>query len=148
LALALNQAIRLDSHIVNLSLSGPEDPLLRQLIEKAMETGIIVIAAVPGKDQAGGFPANISGVIAVGQGGEDNHSEIIAPGKDILTTVPHQAYDFMTGSSFATPHVAGMVALLLQLHPDWHAVDVERQLRSDSNPLTAQLLNSPTVITK
>jgi len=148
LALALNQAIHLDSHIVNLSLSGPEDPLLRQLIEKAMATGIIVIAAVPGKDQIGGFPANISGVIAVGQGGEANNSEIIAPGKDILTTVPHQAYDFMTGSSFATPHVAGMVALLLQLHPDWHAVDVERHLRSDSNPLTAQLLNSPTVITK
>jgi len=148
LALALNQAIRLDSHIVNLSLSGPEDPLLRQLIEKAMATGIIVIAAVPAKDQVGGFPANISGVIAVGQGDEDNHSEIIAPGKDILTTVPHQAYDFMTGSSFATPHVTGMVALLLQLHPDWHAADVERQLRSDSNPLTAQLNNSPTVITK
>lgn len=148
LALALNQAIRLDSHIVNLSLSGPEDPLLRQLIEKAMEKGIIVIAAVPAKDQIGGFPANISGVIAVGQGDEGNHSEIIAPGRDILTTVPHQAYDFMTGSSFATPHVAGMVALLLQLHPDWHVVDVERQLRIDSNTLTAQLNNSPTVITK
>jgi subtilisin len=112
LALALNQAINLDSRIVNLSLSGPEDPLLRQLIEKALEKGIIVIAAVPGKDQRGGFPATISGVIAVGQGGEVNNPdnpEIVAPGHDILTTVPHQAYDFMTGSSFATSHVAAQM---------------------------------------
>lgn len=148
LALALNQAIRMDSRIINLSLSGPEDPLLRQLIEKALEQGIIVIAAVPGKDQAGGFPANIPGVIAVGQGDEDIKSKIIAPGLDILTTVPHQAYDFMTGSSFATPHVAGVVALLLQLHPDWQAVDVKRFLGGDLNLLTANLLNEATAVAK
>jgi len=152
LALALDQAIRLDSRIVNLSLSGPEDPLLRQLIEKALAKGIIVIAAVlPGKDQIGGFPATISGVIAVGQGGEANNPvnpEIIAPGLDILTTVPHQGYDFMTGSSFATAHVAGLAALLLQLHPAWQAVNVKQLLRSDSNLLTARVLNASTAIAK
>jgi len=106
---------------------------------------------VPGKDQIGGFPANISGVIAVGQGGEANNPdnpEIIAPGHDILTTVPHQAYDFMTGSSFATPHVAGVAALLLQLHPDWHAPDVKRVLGSDLNHLTPQMLISATTFAK
>jgi subtilisin len=148
LALALNKAIHLDSRIVNLSLSGPEDPLLRQLIEKALEKGIIVIAAVPGKNQTGGFPANISGVIAVGQGGETNNPYIIAPGQDILTTVPHQAYDFMTGSSFATPHVAGVAALLLQLHPDWQAADIKRLLNNDSHLLTANLLDITTAIAK
>jgi subtilisin family serine protease len=121
------------------------------LIEKALEKGIIVIAAVPGKGQSGEFPATISGVIAVGQGGEVNNPdnpEIVAPGHDILTTVPHQAYDFMTGSSFATPHVAGVAALLLQLHPDWQALDVKRLLSSDSNHLTAQMLNSAVAIAK
>ncbi len=151
LALALNQAINLDNRIINLSFSGPEDPLLRQLIEKALAKGIIVIAAVPGKGQIGGFPANISGVIAVGLGGEANipdNPEIIAPGQDILTTVPHQAYDFMTGSSFAASHVTGVAALLLQLHPDWHAVDFKRLLRSNSNTLTAQMLNAAIAIAK
>lgn len=151
LALALNQAINLNSRIINLSLSGPEDPLLQQLIEKALEKGIVVIAAVPSKDQSGGFPATISGVIAVGQGGEANNPanpEIVAPGLDILTTVPHQGYDFMTGSSFATPHVAGLAALLLQLHSAWQAVDVKRLLRSDSNHLTARMLNSAIAIAK
>lgn len=148
LALALNQAINLDSRIINLSLSGPEDPLLRQLIEKALEKGIIVIAAVPKNDQVGGFPANISGVIAVGDGEESSNPEIIAPGRDILTTVPHQAYDFMTGSSFATPHVAGVAALLLQLHPDWQALDIKRQLSSDLNLLTTWMFKAPTIISK
>lgn len=141
LALALNQAIRLDSRIVNLSLSGPEDPLLQQLIEKALAKGIIVIAAVPGKDHVGRFPGNIPGVIAVGQSGEANNPEIIAPGQDILTTVPHQAYDFMTGSSFSTPHVAGVVALLLQLHPNWHTTDIKRLLDNNSHLLTAKLID-------
>lgn len=151
LALALNQAIHQDSHIINLSFSGPEDALLRQLIEKALAKGIIVIAAVPGKGQIGGFPANISDVIAVGLGGEANNPdnpEIIAPGQDILTTVPHQAYDFMTGSSFAAPHVTGVAALLLQLYSDWQAVDVKQLLRSDSNRLTAQMLNAAAAIAK
>lgn len=142
LALALNQAMRLDSQIINLSLSGPDDVLLRQLIEKALSKGIIVVAAVPGKGQAGGFPANVPGVIAVGQAEAEQPSQVTAPGQDILTTVPHQAYDFMSGSSFATPHVAGMAALLLQLHPAWKAADIKRRL--GSNISTANLLDAKT----
>jgi subtilisin family serine protease len=138
LALALNQAISLNCRIVNLSLSGPDDPLLTQLLEIAFAKGILVVAAVPGKNQAGGFPANVPGVIAVGFENGTNNSGIIAPGQDILTTVPHQAYDFMTGSSFATPHVTGVAALLLQLHPDWQAPDIKRVLNKDSNLLTAK----------
>ena len=140
LALALNQAMRKHSQIINLSLTGPEDPLLRQLLEKALAKGIIIIAAIPGSERIGGFPANIPGVIAVGRGGENNTSEIIAPGQDILTTVPHQAYDFMTGSSFATPHVAGLVALMLQLHPGWQLVDIRSLLNGDLHQLAANLL--------
>jgi subtilisin len=136
LALALNQAIRMNSRIINLSLSGPEDALLKQLLEKALAKDIIVIAAVPGKNQTDGFPANIPGVIAVSDGHETHEQEIVAPGQDILTTVPNQAYDFMTGSSFATPHIAGLAALLLQLHPELQAVDVKHQLSHNLPLLT------------
>jgi subtilisin family serine protease len=138
LALALNEAITLDCRIVNLSLSGPDDPLLKKLLEIALAKGIVVVAAVPGKNQLGGFPANVPGVIGVGFEGGANNAGIIAPGADILTTVPHQAYDFMTGSSFATPHVAGIAALLLQLHTDWKADDIKRVLNKNSNLLTAK----------
>ena len=64
--------------------------------------------------------------MAVGGDNDGHRSAILAPGLDVLTTVPHQAYDFMTGSSFATPHVAGITALLLQLHPDWQVADIKR----------------------
>jgi subtilisin len=142
LALALNQAIRLKSRIINLSLSGPKDPLLKMLIEKALSEGIVVIAAVPGKEQIGNFPANVPGVLAVGRGDEPEKPSFIAPGQDILTTVPHESYDFMTGSSFATPHVAGVIALLLQLHPDWQVSDLKQYLNSESNLSTAHSLNA------
>lgn len=144
LALALNQAMRMDSQIINLSLSGPEDFLLRQLIEKALSKGIVVVAAVPGKGQTGGFPANVPGVIAVNQTQTEYPAQVIAPGQDILTTVPNQAYDFMSGSSFATPHVAGMAALLLQLHPDWKAGDIKHRL--GGNLSTANLLDAKTAL--
>lgn len=133
LALALNKAMRMKSRIINLSLSGPEDPLLRVLVEKAVEKGIVVIAAVPPKGGSNVFPGNVKGVLAVSQDNQSLTDAIVAPGLDILTTVPNQAYDFMTGSSFATPHVAGLAALLLQQHPDWTADDIRGQLKRQSS---------------
>lgn len=135
LALALNKAIQMRSQIINLSLTGPEDPLLRQLIEKAIAKNIVVVAALPADGLAGGFPANIPGVIAVSQGPSGAPASVVAPGTDILTTVPHQAYDFMSGSSFAAPHVAGIIALILQFYPTWTAVEIRRIFIDESNPL-------------
>ncbi len=145
LALALNTAIRMQSDIINLSLSGPDDPLLQLLIEKALQQGISVVAAVPGKDQVGGFPAKIPGVIAVGQGQEvSQNPPVAAPDRDILTTVPDQRYDFMTGSSFATPHVAGIVALMLQIHPDWRANNIHSLFESHTLLTSTNLLDLAT----
>jgi len=142
LALALNQALRMDSQIINLSLAGPEDPLLKMLIEKALSKGVMVVAAISPDAQKNSFPASMPDVIAVGCGGEQVAKAVFAPGRDILTTVPHQAYDFMTGSSFATPHVAGMIALMLQQHPGWRSADIRQQLHRElSAGLSEQKIN-------
>lgn len=127
LALALNRALARHCQIINLSLSGPDDPLLRQLLEKALAKGVLIIAA-SSQNLAGGFPASLPGVLAVGTN-DGKTLGLTAPGTDILTTVPHQAYDFMTGSSFAAPHVAGLAALLWQLHPQWPATEIVQTLR-------------------
>lgn len=128
LALALNQAMRMESQIINLSLSGPEDPLLSLLINKALQKGIIVVAAAPEHQQTERFPASMEGVFAVGRIGDSPTQMLMAPGHDILTTTLEHSYDFMTGSSFASPQVAGVSALLLEQHPDWPSSQIRQQL--------------------
>lgn len=124
LALAINTAIEMKADILNLSLTGPHDPLLARLIEKAMQRGIFIIAAQPDSDdERSGFPAQQPGVIGVRclsdkaiQPSSGNHIlAVSAPGEEILTTLPKGTYDFVSGSSLAAAHVSGLAALLLQL---------------------------------
>lgn len=126
---AIDLAIRARARVINLSLAGPEDPILARLLARAVEVGITVVAAVDEeKDSGPGFPASLEGVLAVGTAdpmgtaeGETrfhHHTELVAPGIDILTTVPGPGYDFLSGSSLAAAHTSGVVALILELQPD------------------------------
>lgn len=124
LALAINAAIEMKVDILNLSLTGPHDPLLSRLIEKAIQRGIFIIASQPdSEDEKSGFPAQEPGVIGVRSLSEsdihlspEKHILVVsAPGEDILTTLPKGTYDFVSGSSLAAAHVSGLAALLLQL---------------------------------
>ncbi len=51
--------------------------------------------------------------------------DLVAPGVDILSCVPGGGYERMQGSSMATPHIAGLAALLLQAKPDATAQELE-----------------------
>jgi subtilisin family serine protease len=128
LAKAVDFTIQAGVQVLNMSLAGPQDPLLERLIRKAVDGGITVVAAAqPGGGPSTGFPASMESVIAVlasdpqGQvrqpGPAKTAGLLAAPGVDILTTVPGQAYDFMSGSSLAAAHVSGLVALLLERQP-------------------------------
>jgi Subtilase family len=114
LALALDAAIQAHAQIVNLSLGGPADPLLTQLVSYGQRRGIIFVGAVPEDGRLDGFPLGIAGVIAVDQIGRSVASAAVlhAPGRDILSLAPAGRYDFATGSSFAAAHVTGAIALL------------------------------------
>jgi subtilisin family serine protease len=141
LALAINEAVRLDSHIINLSLAGPRDALVEKLLQAAIDRGIIVVAADPAtKTGDSPFPATMRNVIAVRSDSADSRPSgsaangITAPGAGVLTTVPQGAYDFMNGSSFAAPHISGILALMRELKPRLNGPDALVLLRTLEAP--------------
>ena len=115
---ALYYAIDQKADVINLSLSGPDDRLLQQLVELGLSRGIAVVAAVDKDRPNGGFPADVRGVIAVSNASlAGPHGPVyIAPGRDVPTTEPGGRWFLVNGSSFAAAHVSGLVALLRQKH--------------------------------
>jgi subtilisin family serine protease len=120
LAKALQFALDENVQVINLSLGGPRDRLLERLLDVALSRGITIVGATDPNLGNGGFPASHRGVLAVV--GDDGHDvtgdSLVAPGRDIPTTMVGQKWGFVTGSSFAAAHVTGVVALLREIAPD------------------------------
>lgn len=146
LAKAVDFAITGEARVLNLSLGGPPDQLLTRLIGKAIDRGIVVVAAVMEHARpAPGFPASLPSVIAViasdARGGVRipeglaRTGLLAAPGEEVLTTAPHAAYDFRSGSSLAAAHVSGVVALLLERDPRLSVAQVRALLTATARPL-------------
>jgi subtilisin family serine protease len=134
LAKALAAVIDTDTRIVNLSLGGPADPLLGQLLARLLDQGRIVITAMPPDGNVGGFPDGAPGVIVVrtSNASKAPAGVLSAPGTDILTTQPGGGYDFTSGSSMAAAHVSGITALLLSMAPRLDARSVHDLLLQSS----------------
>lgn len=59
----------------------------------------------------------------------------VAPGVDVVSAAPGGGYQAMNGTSMATPHVAGLAALLMEAAPNASIDDVERAIfRSCDRP--------------
>lgn len=134
LAKAMAALLDADARIINLSLGGPPDTLLGQLLAALLRQDRIVIAAMPPDGRIEGFPAATPGVIVVrsAQALDTAAGAMSAPGKDILTTQPDGRYDFASGSSLAAAHVSGIAALLLSISPGLRAGTVRDILRRTS----------------
>ena len=114
LAKALHYAIEHDALVINLSLSGPPDRLLAQLIGIALSRGITVVAAYDPALPQGGFPASAPNVIRVATQSlpAAPAGVYLAPGEDVPTTQPGGKWGLVDGSSYAAAHVSGLVALV------------------------------------
>jgi hypothetical protein len=115
LAQALAAAIAERAQIVNLSLTGPRDPLLNALVAAGSSRGVLYVGAAPSDSPAGSFPGEAPGVIPVdmAESAGVRNGVLRAPGRDVVTLMPGGHYDFVSGPSLATAHVSGAVALLL-----------------------------------
>jgi subtilisin family serine protease len=130
--------------IINLSLGGyGSTSLLQSAVQYAVAHGVLVVAASgnlgPWTTFKGDvYPAAYPGVLGVGatdhQGRVVYYSlhgrfvDLAAPGDEILTTAIGGGYAWADGTSFASPLVAGVAALVWALHSDWTATQVADQL--------------------
>jgi len=129
--------------IISMSLGGPGyDQVFADVCREVAGRNILIVAA-SGNESSDfmGYPASYEGVMAVGATDQNdqlanfsNTGEglaITAPGVDILSTVPGSGYDSFSGTSMATPYVAGVAALVRSANPGLSAAQV-RQLLMDS----------------
>ena len=135
LARALVAAFDAHAQIVNMSIAGPADPLLSDLIREGVRRGVLFVgAAAPDVSDGRDGLLHQAGVIEVASAGNQSamNSALLAPGREILTLLPGGHYDFASGDSIATAQVSGVVALLLAKNPDLTATDAYRLLRNTS----------------
>lgn len=113
LAKALHFAIDSNAKVINLSLSGPFDPLLARLVSIALSRRVSVVAAYDPGLPKGGFPASEAGVVAVADQALPSRPAAVygALGRDVPTTQPGGKWYFVNGSSYAAAHVSGLLAL-------------------------------------
>ena len=126
----LEWAIKQRYRVINLSLGTTKPQFfapLHDLLDRAYQAGCIVVAAANNLPQPS-FPSVFSSsLISVIKSDEQNPMkfgfhygqviELTAPGVNIRTAWPGGGYRNLTGNSFACPHIVGVIAKLLEVHP-------------------------------
>lgn len=124
-------SINNNMQVVSMSLGGSSSSYaLKNAVDKARSRGIILVAAAGNSGDGNpatnniAYPARYSSVIAVGATGsgdavprwssDGREIDVAAPGVSIVSTYRGSTYATMSGTSMATPHVAGTVALMLK----------------------------------
>jgi subtilisin family serine protease len=135
---ALAQGIRL----INMSLATSKPQWTQDLFRLAEHAYVQNSIIVASRRNVGdlGCPAMFSSVISVDRGSytnpyqlgyrANNMIEYDARGTEIEVLAPGGGYAVQTGTSFATPHVTGMVALLLEKFPDLNAAEAKAMLKA------------------
>ncbi|UCZ53449.1 S8 family peptidase [Bacillus shivajii] len=154
IAEGIEWSIQNDMDIINMSLGGSQSSsILEEFSNLAYEEGVLVVAAAGNSGNRGGnndtvgYPANYESVIAVAAVDENNNRatfsstgpavELSAPGVSVLSTVPGDGYDSYNGTSMASPHVAGVAALVWEANPGLSNVELRELLQETAVDLGA-----------
>jgi subtilisin family serine protease len=154
------------AHVINLSLGSPygsQIDMTTVAAENAVAAGVIVVAAAGNSGDTTYVVSSPSvgdqtiSVAALGEavaafssrgprrGASALKPDLAAPGVSILTAAAGTGQEGRTvsGTSFAAPHVAGAMALLGQLHPDWSPAELKALVINTANPAPTALRYSP-----
>jgi len=143
----IDWAMENNMDIVSLSLGSNQSSMaLQNAVDSAYSKGLLVVAAAGNDGNSSGtgtsieYPANYSSVIAVGAVDSTNTRayfsstgsklEVSAPGVNIVSTYLNGSYQQMSGTSMATPFVAGDLALLKQKYPSYSNIKLRQLLDS------------------
>ena len=135
------------AEVVNLSFGGGDRSEVQEdAVRYALARGVIVLAAAGNESSAAPqYPAAYDGVVAVGASDDRDRLwsgssygpwvDLAAPGKFIFSLALEGGFERRSGTSFATPIVSGLAALVLSAHPSLAGSDVATALRSGTVPL-------------
>lgn len=146
--------------VVNNSWGGNStDGFYRDIVKKWRDAGIFPVFSAgnvsqfnDGGEDSIGTPASYPEAYAVGAirqdeivakfslRGKSNYTEnfkpdIVAPGVNILSSIPNGKYTIYTGTSMASPHVTGVVCLMLKANPNLSVDQIEKILNETATPL-------------
>ncbi|MCK4260619.1 MAG: S8 family serine peptidase [Halanaerobiales bacterium] len=137
-------AVNNGANVINLSLGGKGySQVLQAAIDYAIVNNVAVVVAMgnSGKNEVE-YPAACTGVISVGAvdgRGEiadfstmGRHISVSAPGVAIYSAIPGESYESWNGTSMATPHVTGAIALLLGEEPSLTVSEIKTRLESSA----------------
>lgn len=143
-----------NSDVINMSLGSTvpcnDSRVLgyQDAVNYAISKGVVVIAAAGNNagSAASSTPGSCNGVITVGAtdtfdrrasfSNLGSRVDIAAPGVSILSTVPNGGFVNKQGTSMASPHVAGVAALLLSKYPNFSVNQVRDCLFNNSDPIS------------
>ncbi len=129
LLIALDWLASQNVSVINMSLAGPDNQLLKTAVESVIEQGITVVASVgnDGPTAAPKYPSAYKNVIAVTAINKKNkayfksnrgaHIDFSAPGVNILHASSNHHFDTSSGTSFAAPFVSALAAYIHTAHP-------------------------------
>jgi len=144
-----------DAKVINLSLGGPRrSNTLKNAVNYAWKKGVVVVAAAGNSaNPSKTYPAYYENCIAVAATDSNDAKasfssygswvDVAAPGVDIYSTFPSHHYsinkslnyDFGSGTSMSTPHVAGIAALVWANEQDLSNQEVRSRIEQTADPI-------------